>query len=95
MIRRVFDRTGGKYPLIALGGIGCDPRLAPAREVWEYLKLGATMVQIYTGLIYRGPSLVAQINRGLERILSEEGFSNLTDFLESRRSSGGSAVDEA
>ncbi len=84
MIQKVFRRTGGRLPIIACGGIGCDPEKHPAQEVWEYLKLGATLVQVYTGLIYRGPSLVRLINRGLMQILREKGIPRLADFLQTR-----------
>ncbi len=85
MIDKVFRRTRGSVPIIACGGVGCNPDEDPAREVWGYLKQGASLVQVYTGLIYRGPSLVKRINRGLVKILQEEGISSLNDFLESRR----------
>jgi dihydroorotate dehydrogenase len=84
MVDKVFRRTKGRVPIIACGGIGCDPDQEPAREVWGYLKRGASLVQLYTGLIYQGPSLVKRINRGLVKILAEEGISDLDDFLNSR-----------
>ena len=84
MTQKVFRRTGGRLPIIACGGIGCDPKKHPAQEVWEYLKLGATLVQVYTGLIYRGPSLIKLTNRGLMQILREKGIPRLADFLQTR-----------
>jgi len=48
------------------------------------LKMGATLVQVYTGLIYRGPSLVRLINRGLVQILRKKGIPTLADFLQTR-----------
>ena len=84
MIDKVFHLTGGRVPIVACGGVGCDPDEDPAGEVWGYLKRGATLVQMYTGLIYQGPSLVKRINRGLVNILQEEGISNLNEFLKSR-----------
>ena len=84
MIDKVFHLTGGRVPIVACGGVGCDPDEDPAGEVWGYLKRGATLVQMYTGLIYQGPSLVKRINRGLVNILQEEGISDLNEFLKSR-----------
>ena len=84
MIDKVFRRTSGRLEIIACGGIGCDPNQHPAQEVWEYLKLGATLVQMYTGLIYRGPSLVSRTNQELIKILRREGLSSLGEFLRSR-----------
>ncbi len=84
MIDRVFRLTEGRVPIVACGGVGCDPDQDPAGEVWGYLKRGASLVQMYTGLIYQGPSLVKRINRGLVNILQAEGISNLKEFLRSR-----------
>lgn len=84
MIDKVFTQTSGQVPIVACGGVGCDPNQDPAREVWEYLKRGATLVQMYTGLVYQGPSLVRRINKGLVSILHAEGISNLNDFLNAR-----------
>ena len=84
MVGKVFARTNGRFPIVALGGVGCDPKMHPAQEVWEYLNMGATLVQLYTGLIYRGPSLLSVINQGLANILSEKGISSLDEFLEKR-----------
>ena len=66
--------------------MGCDPKLEPAEEVWKYLRLGASLVQLYTGLIYRGPALIGRINRGLVKILEENGLESLQDFLDQRES---------
>ncbi|MEE8348529.1 MAG: quinone-dependent dihydroorotate dehydrogenase [Acidobacteriota bacterium] len=85
MIDKVYRQTQGQVPIIACGGVGCDPDEDPARQVWDYLRRGACLVQMYTGLIYRGPSLVKRINRGLVQILREEGISDLSEFLRSRQ----------
>lgn len=84
MIAKVFARTKGEFLIIACGGVGCDPLTNPAEEVWQYLQLGATLVQLHTGLIYRGPAITSIINRGLREILKREGFSSLTDFFARR-----------
>ena len=87
MVEKVFSRTQGRIPVVACGGIGCDPTKHPAEEVWDYLRLGATLVQTYTGLIYQGPSLPRKILRELPRILKRNGFSSMNEFLEARGSS--------
>jgi dihydroorotate dehydrogenase len=87
MLEHVAGRVDGSRVLIACGGVGCDPTLDPANEVWEYLTAGASLVQLHTGLIYSGPSIVSRINKGLVRILEQVGVSSLTDFLANRRSS--------
>lgn len=60
VIRKVHDLSGGKLPVIGVGGI-----LGP-REARETLQAGAALIQIYTGLVYRGPVLVREILEGLE-----------------------------
>jgi dihydroorotate dehydrogenase len=60
MVKKVFQRTGGKLPIVASGGV-----LSTA-DAQAKLDAGAVLVQIYTGLIYEGPGLVASIlNDGL------------------------------
>jgi dihydroorotate dehydrogenase len=61
MIRKVIARTGGNLPVIASGGI-----ITP-EDAQEKIDAGASLVQVYTGLIYTGPELVQQIlNFGLK-----------------------------
>ena len=59
MIRQIHLRTGGKLPIIGVGGVmGADHAKAK-------LDAGATLVQVYTGLVYAGPGLVRKIKRSL------------------------------
>jgi dihydroorotate dehydrogenase len=59
MIRQIHLRTGGKLPIIGVGGVmGADHAKAK-------LDAGATLVQVYTGLVYAGPRLVREIKRSL------------------------------
>ncbi len=59
MVRQIYQRTRGKLPIIGVGGI------ASPVEAREMLDAGASLVQAYTGLIYRGPGLVKEILRGI------------------------------
>jgi dihydroorotate dehydrogenase len=59
VIRYIAERTQGKLPIIGVGGI------ASAQDAIEKLDAGARLVQVYTGLVYRGPGLVREINRAL------------------------------
>ena len=59
VIQYIAQRTEGKLPIVGVGGI------ATAHDALEKLEAGATLLQVYTGLIYAGPSLVQQINRAL------------------------------
>ncbi len=59
MLARVYAETGGSIPLIGIGGID-SPNAAIAK-----LEAGATLLQLYTGLIYEGPGLIGQIKATL------------------------------
>jgi dihydroorotate dehydrogenase len=71
MIADLYRLTNGRIPLIGVGGI------FTAEDAWEKIAAGASFIQLYTGFIYRGPGIAREINQGLERILSREGFANL------------------
>lgn len=59
MVRKIAQRSGGKLPIIGVGGVD------DAASAREKLDAGASLVQVYTGLVYRGPGLVKIILRGL------------------------------
>ncbi len=64
-------RLGAAMPLIGVGGV------ASADDAYAKIRAGACLVQLYTGLAYRGPRLVGQIKRGLADHLRRDGFSSL------------------
>ena len=59
LVRCIFRKTNGQLPIIGVGGV-----MNPLDAI-EKLEAGATLVQVYTGLVYAGPSLVKHINRAL------------------------------
>ena len=71
IIAQLYGLTSGRIPLIGVGGI------FTAEDAWEKISAGASLVQLYTGLIYQGPNVAQKINEGLSRILAREGFANL------------------
>jgi dihydroorotate dehydrogenase len=71
MIAELYELTGGRIPLIGVGGI------FTAEDAWEKIAAGASLVQLYTGFIYQGPRIAREINQGLVNILDREGFANL------------------
>ncbi|MEM9795691.1 MAG: quinone-dependent dihydroorotate dehydrogenase [Pseudomonadota bacterium] len=62
-------------PLIGVGGVA-TPENALAK-----IRAGASAVQLYTGLVYRGPSLAAELATGLDRLLARHGFANVADAV--------------
>ena len=71
MIAELFELTDGRIPLIGVGGI------FTAEDAWEKICAGASLVQLYTGFIYKGPLIARQINEGLLEILRRHGFANI------------------
>jgi dihydroorotate dehydrogenase len=75
VIATLHNLTGGLMPLIGVGGI------FSAEDAWEMISAGASLVQVYTGLIYEGPSIARKINEGLRRIISSAGFVSLDEAV--------------
>jgi dihydroorotate dehydrogenase len=65
----------GKTTLISVGGIDS------AEEAYERIKNGASLVQVYTAFIYKGPMLCADINRGLIELMKRDGFEQIGDAV--------------
>jgi dihydroorotate dehydrogenase len=75
VVRRIFKLTQGRTPIIGVGGI------FSAEDAFERVCSGATLVQVYTGLIYEGPGMVRRINRGLLRLIGQHKLSGLADAV--------------
>ncbi len=75
MLARVAQLTGGAIPLIGVGGIASGP------QAYEKIRAGATAVQLYTGLIYAGTSLVTRIKRELAVLLLRDGYATLSEAV--------------
>lgn len=77
--RNLFKAIGkefyGKTILISVGGIDS------AKEAYERIKDGATLIQVYSMLIYEGPSLIKNINDGLVELLKADGFTNISQAI--------------
>ena len=64
-----------RHRIIGSGGI------ASAQDAWRKIRLGASLLQLYTGLVYHGPGLARRINRGLVRRLEAEGLSHVSEAV--------------
>lgn len=73
LLARVHELTGGAVPLVAVGGV------ASGDDVFEKLRAGATLVQLYTAMIYRGPWIGAHVARELAARLDAEGITDLAE----------------
>ncbi len=79
----IFDAIAnelfGKTVLISVGGI------SDANEAYRRIKAGASLIQIYTSLIYEGPSLVGKINRDLIKLIKKDGYSSIYEAIGANR----------
>lgn len=75
MLGLVYRQTEGRIPLIGVGGI------ASGRDAYAKIRAGASLVQIYTALVYQGPGLVERIKRDLAALLHADGFARLADAV--------------
>ena len=64
-----------RHVIVGTGGI------FTAEDVYRKIRLGATLVQVYTALVYHGPALVKRINRGLLRLMARDGLNRITDAV--------------
>jgi dihydroorotate dehydrogenase len=75
VVRYLYRQGQGRLPIIGVGGI------FSADDAYEKICAGASLVQVYTGLIYRGPSLPRHINAGLVRLLQRDGLTHLSEAI--------------
>ena len=75
LLRRVYRATGGKYILIGSGGV------FTAADAYRKIRLGASLVQLITGMIYEGPQMVGEVNRGVADLLRRDGFTSVTQAV--------------
>ncbi|MFC7074823.1 quinone-dependent dihydroorotate dehydrogenase [Haloarcula halophila] len=73
MVRFVAERVD--VPVIGVGGV------STADGAYRKIRAGASLVQLYTGLVYRGPSIAREINDGLLELLEEDGFDSVGDAV--------------
>lgn len=74
-IRYIYSKTKGKYIIMGCGGV------FSAEDAYKKIKLGATLIQLITGMIFEGPQLISEINRGLVKLLEKDGFKNISEAI--------------
>ena len=75
MLKYVYSKTHGKFVLIGVGGI------FSAEDAYKKIRLGASLVELITGMIYRGPQVIGEINQGLVELLKKDGFNNIGEAV--------------
>ena len=74
-VRHIWRQTRGQVPIIGVGGV------FTAADAYEKIRAGASLVEVWTGLVYEGPGLVRMINSGLLRLLERDGLSNIAEAV--------------
>jgi dihydroorotate dehydrogenase len=74
-LRKFRAASGGAIPLIGVGGV------SNADDVWERIRAGASLVQLYTAMVYEGPGIAKRIARGLAERLTREGYANIAEAV--------------
>ncbi len=75
LLGRMYRLTEGRLPLIGVGGV------ASAADAYAKIRAGASLVQIYSAMVYEGPGLAARIIAGLASLLRADGFAQVTDAV--------------
>jgi dihydroorotate dehydrogenase len=74
-IKKFYELTDGKVPIIGVGGV------SSGLGAYKKIRAGASSVQLYTMMLYEGPGVVRRIKAELMQILEEEGFSNVSECV--------------
>ena len=75
MIKKFYKQLNGKIPIIGAGGINSG------KSAYEKIIAGASLLQLYTGFVYKGPSAAKDIKKELIQILKSEGIKNIKDVV--------------
>lgn len=75
LIARIYQHTQGKIPIIACGGV------FNGQDAFEKIAAGASLIQIYSAIVFQGPNVVNKINKELAKILRDKGFEHLQDAV--------------
>jgi dihydroorotate dehydrogenase len=75
VVGRAWRATGGRLPVVGVGGV------FTAHDAWEMIRAGASLVQLYTGFIYGGPTVARDVNRGLLTLLHRAGMRSLDEAV--------------
>jgi dihydroorotate dehydrogenase len=75
VIATIYRMTRGRVPIIGVGGI------ASAEDAYGHIRAGASLIELYTGMIYQGPGVVSRIKSGLLELLRSDGFHSISEAV--------------
>lgn len=82
LILHVYRRAGERFTVIGCGGV------FTAEDAYRKIRLGASLIQLITGMIYRGPQAISEINQGLVRLLKKDGYTSVEQAVGAAIASG-------
>jgi dihydroorotate dehydrogenase len=81
LIAWLYQKVADRYVIIGCGGV------FSAEDAYEKIRQGATLIQLITGMIFEGPQLIGEINRGLAGLLRRDGFRTIREAVGSAHGS--------
>ena len=75
LIGYIYTKTKGRFIIMGCGGV------FTAEDAYRKIRLGASLVQLITGMIYEGPHAIGEINHGLVKLLQRDGFTNISEAI--------------
>lgn len=74
-IEYIYKKCGKEFVIIGCGGV------FSAEDAYKKIRLGASLIQMITGMIFEGPQIIGEINRGLVELLEKDGFKNISEAI--------------
>lgn len=71
----MYRLTNGRIPLVGVGGV------ASGKDAYDKIRAGATLVQMYSCLVYDGPTAVPRVKKELEELLLADGYASVVDAI--------------
>ncbi len=75
LLRRMYELTGGAVPLVGVGGV------SSGADAYAKIRAGASLVQLYTALVFDGPALLSRMKRDLATLLARDGYASIADAV--------------
>lgn len=75
LLAYIYKREGKRFILMGCGGV------FTAEDAYKKIRLGATLIQMITGMIFEGPQVISEINQGLVKLLVRDGFASIADAI--------------
>ena len=87
VLAEIYRLTGRRLPLVGVGGV------TSAADAYAKIRAGASLVQLYTALVFRGPALLHEIKSGLAELLRRDGFGSVADAVGADHAKAGAAAN--